>query len=389
MTRVLITGTSTRAAAASAVRAGFDVVSVDAFADRDQPQEASVKRVDRYSAAAVVRTASDVRCDAVTYLSSFENHPAAVARLARGRALWGNAPEVLARVRDPREVARGFAARGVRAPDFRLKAEGTGPEAPGRGITSVGVAAAFRREVAWLLKPLASGGGHGVREWRAGMRLPKRSYLQEFIDGKPGSVVFAAAGGQAMLLGVTHQLIGDATFGSEGFRYCGSIMAPADASLIAAAGALASAAAAEFGLVGVNGVDFIDRQSTLVPIEVNPRWCASMELVERATGASLFAFHAAACARGELPAATPRPRAGSFGKAVVFARGAVRMSDTTPWLEDATVADVPHAGERIGAGRPICTIFAEGATVRACREGLARRAAAVYDSLERNVEVLA
>ncbi len=48
------------------------------------------------------------------------------------------------------------------------------------------------------------------------------------------------------------------------------------------ASALASAVTGEFGLVGVNGIDFIVRDGIPYAIEVNPRWCASMELVERA-----------------------------------------------------------------------------------------------------------
>ena len=45
---------------------------------------------------------------------------------------------------------------------------------------------------------------------------------------------------------------------------------------------LARALVEEFDLVGVNGIDFVARDGLPYAIEVNPRWCASMELVERA-----------------------------------------------------------------------------------------------------------
>src|SRR5262249_42024191 len=126
--------------------------------------------------------------------------------------------------------------------------------------------------------------------------------------------------------------------------------------------ALASVVAGEFGLVGVNGIDFVARDGVPYLIEVNPRWTASMELVEHAYGVSVFAAHVAACTAGELPAfdlAKARRGAPVVGKAVVFARGDVTAGDTRRWWrpsnDDAAVApvrDVPHPGEKITAGQP-------------------------------------
>ena len=114
---VLIAGISTRAAAESAARAGFAVTAIDAYADLDQ--HASVRSLSLrrdlgapVSAHAAARAARSIACDAVAYGSSFENHPRAVGLLAAGRALWGNSPEVLRRVRDPRPARRGALAGG-------------------------------------------------------------------------------------------------------------------------------------------------------------------------------------------------------------------------------------------------------------------------------------
>ena len=374
MTRVLIAGVSTRAAASSAVRAGFEVTSVDAFADYDQPASARVIRVPRFTVPAAARVARGVPCDAVTYLSSFENHREAVATLTRGRALWGNPPAVLARVREPREIVRVLSARGFTVPVVCLRAQGDAEEAVARQASR------------WIVKPFASGGGHRVRRWRIGMRVPASCYIQEFVEGTPGSIVFVAARGRAVPLGVTQQLVGQRAFGAGGFRYCGSILAPAGS---VRATELARAVAEEFSLTGLNGVDFIDREGEPVPIEVNPRWCGSMELVERAHGLSLFGLHAAACARGELPSSAPPPVTEVHGKAVVFARGPVEVPDTTAWLGDPSVADVPHPGERIDAGRPVCTVFATAPSVAECFDALVTRAGQVYAAGARPAGVLA
>src|ERR1041385_1111708 len=106
--RIVIAGVSCRAAAESAARAGFDVTAIDAFGDLDQHPSVRAVSVPRYigarfTPAAAARAARSFDCDAVAYLSSFENHPKAVASLSAGRVLWGNSTAVLRRVRDPLE----------------------------------------------------------------------------------------------------------------------------------------------------------------------------------------------------------------------------------------------------------------------------------------------
>jgi uncharacterized protein len=384
---VLVAGVSTQAAADSAARAGFAVTALDAFGDLDQDPRVRALSLPRdfaarFTAAAAARAVRHIECDAVVYLSSFENHPKAVAALAADRALWGNAPEVLGRVRDPMALARALRARGIAAPEVEIA-----PSGVGAGLEQLH--AGGRR---WLVKPLASGGGHRVRRWLRPSRLPRGCYLQAVVDGTPGSVVFVAAGGRAVPFGVSRQLIGEQAFGASGYRYCGSILGAAgdaqfarDEALIDAASLMADAVAEAFGVVGVNGVDFVARDGVPYAIEVNPRWSASMELAERAYGLSVFGAHATACADGVLPGfdlKRARGVAGASGKAVVFARRDVLVGDTAPWLLDGSVRDVPRPGDRIVAGRPICTVFATGPDSAACRAALATRAAQVYAALD-------
>jgi predicted ATP-grasp superfamily ATP-dependent carboligase len=385
---VLVAGLSARAAADSAARAGFDVTAVDAFADLDQHPAVSVHAIPGvFSARAAARTARSLAADAVVYLSGFENHPRAVSTLARGRALWGNPPDVLRRVRDPIALAHALERRGFAVPSVTLAAP----------------ASLTRDRPSWLVKPIRSGGGRHVRRWRPGARVPRDGYLQEFIEGQPGSITFVAAQGRAVPLAISNQLIGDPAFGARGYQYCGSIVSPRDAVADEAC-ALSDAVTAEFGLVGVNGIDFIARNGRAWPIEVNPRWSASMELAEYNRGISVFGAHAAACARGMLPDPEPLTRptvASAIGKAIVFARRDVTMGDTRGWLSalplsscvDGTDAsaierpplrpyrDIPKPGERIGAGRPVCTVFAAARSVRECYEALVARAQDVYADL--------
>jgi predicted ATP-grasp superfamily ATP-dependent carboligase len=378
VTRVLIAGLSTRAIADSAARAGFSVTTIDAFADLDT--HPSVRAVSlprdfglKYSAHAAACAASEFERGAAVYGSNFENDPDAVRTLATGRTLWGNRPSVLRRVRDPRQLAEAFRARGVYVPAVAAHAV-QHPHAS--------------RE--WMIKPVSSGGGHGVRRWLGGS-VPSDCYLQEYVEGTPGSVVFVAAEGRSVSLGITRQLVGDSAFGASGYRYCGNLLTTStgtgedDDAIVEPAGLIASTVAQEFDVVGVNGVDFIEHDGRVCPIEVNPRWCASMELVERAYGVSIFGAHAAACTTGALPEfdiATARRAPLVAGKAIVFARRETVMGDTRPWLDDPDIRDVPHPGERIAERHPICTVFADGGDASGCYDALVRRANCIYSRIE-------
>lgn len=358
------------------------MLAVDGFADLDLAACASlVLRVrdaaGRFQAHLAARAAGELASPAACYVAGFENHPHAVKALARDRALWGNSSVVLARVRDPVRLARALAQLGFAVPRVRATRP---PRASG---------------TRWLVKPRASGGGHGVAPWRPGRSglIPPASYFQERIAGIPGSIVFAADGRRAVALGFSRLLVGEAAFGASGFRYCGNILSGGhdplfseEAALLDRSVELAAAVTETFGLVGVNGIDFVARSGIPHPVEVNPRYTASMELVERAWGVSIFGTHARACA-GELPAFDlsrsrgVHRRGAAFGKAVVYARRDTTVGDTRSWLEDDLVRDIPAPGEHILRGHPVCTVFARASDAAACHRALVARAAAVYRAI--------
>jgi uncharacterized protein len=371
--RLVVAGVTTRPLAVSAARAGWTVTAADAFGDLDLLSHADVltPRVPgaNFEPAAAALAARGIPAGFAAYTSNFENYPDAVAALARGRRLLGNAPAVLRRVRDPLALMRTLRGLGLETPGTRA----TPPRAP------------LDRDRRWLLKPRRSGGGHGTSPWRPGRRVARHQYLQERIPGHPGSVVFLADGREAHVLGISRQLVGRPEFGARGFRYCGSLMGPGlfpwEQALHQRAEALAAAVARAFGLVGLNGVDFIARSGIPWPIEVNPRFSASMELLERGADLSLFALHADACA-GRLPGPTRPSLNRVHGKAIVFARRDVTPRATRRWLTDAAMADIPRPGERIARGRPICTVFATGRDAESCTRALVAKAQSVYRSLE-------
>lgn len=370
---VLIVAASARGLAESAARAGYRVYAIDAYGDVDLRAQARTIAMRRdlgreWSAAAAATAAAAIPCRSVAYGSNLENHPAAVARLASGRRLWGNDPEILRRARDPIRLAEALRSRGLPAPRTSVEAERS--DSPG-----------------WLLKPRLSGGGHGIRPLRAGERIPRTRYVQERIDGTPGSITFVADGHRVVPLGLSRQLVGLPGFGSTGFRYCGSLLCGGAAPLfdrqpvvLRSAVAAASAVTETFGLVGVNGLDFIARDGEAWVVELNPRYSASMELVERAHGISIFQAHVDGCS-GRLPSAAHlhRPLGRVHGKAVVYAMESSVARRVRRW-RDEPIRDVPRPGERIERGRPICTVFAAAESAAGCMAVLEARAAWVYSA---------
>ena len=372
--------------AADAVRGGHDVVAVDFFADRDQPSDAETYALDRdlglpLTAEGLAKAARLVGADAdgVVYGANLENHAEVVAQLGGDHQVLGNPPEVLREVRDLALLRRVCEETGIAFPITLLPGEEAGAGA-GR----------------WLRKRVRSGGGHGICRWD-GARLDEDHVLQSEVDGLPASAAFVADGRDCRILGLSEQLIGRAALGSSGFGWCGNIhpldLSTAESRTVTAQIRHAARTLTQhFGLRGVNGIDVVvgrDRSGNVhsYVIEVNPRYCGSMELLEDACGINAFSAHVDACA-GRLPDADVlRPVVpGFFGKAIVYARRRVTVPDTDAWMARG-VRDVPRSRQSIAAGHPVCTVVAQGHDRTECLAGLFARASRIHaESEERGEE---
>jgi predicted ATP-grasp superfamily ATP-dependent carboligase len=325
-----------------------DVIAFDLFGDLDLRAARSVKR---RSLTALVDAAVEEAAGTVVYGASFENHPKLVERLAERHTLLGNPAATLRAVRDP--VRLGAALGDLPFPRTTVT-----PPASGR----------------WLRKPLRGGGGTRVRQWRGGA-MRAGTYLQERIDGVPCSAAAVGDGRDAVLLGITEQLVGERSFGVRGHRWCGNLVPSRVPVAREAAEAICRRLAAAFGLRGLFGVDFVWDGERAWTVEVNPRPTASLEAIEAAYGVRVF----------DAPAVVGEP-VRAAGKAVLFATEDVVIGDSERWLERG-VRDVPHPGERIARGRPICTVVTTAASPQDALAGLEEEAARLRAELR--VEVAA
>jgi uncharacterized protein len=355
---ILLVSFSARMLAELAVSEGHEVVAVDRFGDLDLRRLCPSVCRRRGGMAELVDAAAEISAPSVVYGAGLENRPDLVARLAAERTLLGCTPDTLRRVRDPALLA----ASGLAYPRT-LSARQAPPRAGGR----------------WLRKPLRSGGGRGVREWRGGA-LGDGVIVQERISGVPCSAAAVADGRSAVVLGVSEQLIGRRAFGARGYAWCGNVVPPrlpaAERRALAdAAAAVCAQVAAAFGLWGLFGVDMVWDGERAWVVEVNPRPTGSLETVAAVHGGRPFTAHLEGCA-GRLPSGPAAGAAPAAGKAIVFATEAVRVPDTREWPARG-IRDVPHPGERIAARQPVCTLLATGPSPESVLADLEARAAAL------------
>lgn len=314
--------------------------------------------------AALAGAALRLDWQALAYSGGLENRPGLLRRLERYGCILGNGSREVERVRDP-ALFFGFLRRaGIP-----------------HGRTWTGGAAAPRRGVRCLWKGIRSGGGVTVRAARPGDPRPRGFYRQELLRGTPGSAAFVADGARAVLLGVTEQLSGFRELGGRGFRYGGNIAGPPErffpSRAIAVLDGAIAAITRRFRLRGLNGLDFILSDGLPHVIEVNPRYTASMELLEELSGLNFFDLHLAAVLKGDLPAGPPDlPTARFMAKGILYAERRTRCAAPEP-LARLGCRDLPVAGESIEAGHPICTLIAAGRSRAGCRRLLVERATRV------------
>ena len=345
-----VVGASARAAVMSLARAGFEAWAVDLFNDRDLKRIAPCARCPFADfPQAMPQLAERFPSGPVLYAGGLENYPEIVRELMLRRPLWGNGPEVIERVRNPFKLA----SRLRQQPELLAAGETIPePDAPARD---------------WLIKSLRSSGGLGVRSAIPGETIPQGHYAQQFVEGTSMSAVFF---GQQML-GVTEQLIGTPWLHAKPFHYAGTIHEPDAQARVDGDPLLARRARIQqigeslrqaFGLIGYFGIDFILKDGTPSVVEVNPRYPASVEVLE----------HAAHLDR-------------AVGKAIYFAPHAFLFPQSGPWDADLDVpfdpwrlpgfADIPEPDEPMEAGSPVLTFFASGSTAASCRDQLQSRAA--------------
>jgi len=358
MPPLIILGASARAAAASAIRAGFTPWTADLFADRDL--RTLVPEAIRCPAGQYPQGLVDILKEAPDapwiYTGALENSPNLIRKLMDIRPLWGNGPNALLASRSPFFIEKLLGSNALSALEVR----------PADGELTP--------DHRWLQKTLRGAAGNGIRF--SNERDPS-CYFQQYIEGTPMSANFVRARGCVKLLGITEQLIGIDWLNAPPFRYAGNI-GPAEVSdhCQEELTRIGEVIGEGCGLLGLFGVDFILAEDRPWVVEVNPRYTASIEVLERAMDFSLLSEHRTAFEDEFVLTRTISGNSQSCGKAILYAERdfVFPQADLQEREGVENFADIPHPGDLIQAGWPILTILARGNSNEECRTVLNSRA---------------
>jgi len=359
--RLLILGASTRAAAWSARRAGYQPVCVDSFLDADLRSIAEVHPLATYPDG-FVSAVADLPPTPWIYTGGLENYPDLIAEISAIHPLYGNGPEQLRFVRDPLWLDRFYERHSI--PHLRVAPSHAPPPADGT----------------WLLKPLKSSGGSKIIRWNRSATdspvLQSQHYFQEYRTGKPCSALYLASSNQTDLIATFEQLVGHPERGDlPPFLYRGSLF-PAflPQTFMANLARIGSTLAADASLQGLFGIDFIwsgetfGSEESLWPVEINPRYTSSLELFEFATGRPLLVDHCTCFSESQATTSIDGSSSGLphpiFAKQILYAPVPLRIDSPLIPLPDLgsprrfpPLADIPPRGTEIPRGEPVCTLY--------------------------------
>lgn len=366
---VLIAAASGRALAQSARRGGYLPLVADFFADQDTVAAAhdhvliegglarGMSEDDLLAAfEALARSRQPIGAVCGT---GFEDRPELLARIGERWRLLGNAPRIVARVKDPRAFATLCRDCAIPHPET---------------VSSLPLDAA-----GWLAKRKGGAGGSHIASAIVQNPANDEFYFQRTIPGVPVSALFLADGRRAMTLGFSTQWASPTP--RRAFRYGGAVRPAALAPFLARALAdTVDRLLQAIPLVGLNSADFLVDGDEFRLLEINPRPGATLDVFEPAQG-SLFALHMAAC-QGKLDYeldfkldCVPPRFEGACAAAIVYADRDIAAVPAIRWPD--WTADRPHCGTALKAGEPLCTVKAAATTATAAKAGADERLAAV------------
>lgn len=333
---VLIAGFATRHVVQSAWRAGYEVCAIDHFCDQDltwYAKEWSIFEELDEIPALIGDYISRHPIEAIITTSGAET-------IAGDPRFCGTPPDIAARFLDKSQIQKYFIEIGIPVPP----------------VLPEGVYPAF-------IKPLSGAGGWRnslVRSeaeevaWRE--LWPDDPYIRQApISGTPCSVSCIANGTEARAIAVNEQFMrggdGDRAFGFAGA--CtpfetdeGTLLADIAERIVAAS-----------GCVGSVGVDFIVSEDGMYAIEINPRFQATLDIIEESIDKSVFDLHLDAC-RGRIPETRPSA-ARCVARTILFADHDLKVKDDLKHLAPS-VADIPWKGTEIEEGSAVISVYGRG-----------------------------
>ncbi|MGZ8946947.1 MAG: ATP-grasp domain-containing protein [Methylococcaceae bacterium] len=331
---ILIVASSGRMLAQAAKNAGMKPLVIDLFADLDTQHCAEAfKRVpslaEKYLTPAVDYFIGHYAVAHIIYGSGFEYYPESLRYLDSRLLVLGNLPDTFVKLHDKPAFFSSLDKLNIPHPDVCFSAPACADN--------------------WLVKPMQGQGGLGIKRYHPKDDIDPAVYWQKYQAGTQHSVLFLADGTDIQIIGFNTQWVVPLSENQE-FLFSGIINSCdlLDKQKKRVTDWLKKLVP-EFGLKGLNSLDFIQAGETSLVLEINPRPSASMQLYD----VDLLTGHIKA-SQGEL---TDYCRhTGYTGYQIVYAMQDVVIPDGFEWPEGCM--DLPESGMICRTGQPVCSIIA-------------------------------
>jgi predicted ATP-grasp superfamily ATP-dependent carboligase len=373
---ILVIGMDVVSLATSATKAGCKVYAVDYFGDQD------LKRV-CHESLSIINQTPGLTCgqlntnfnpeallhltkgllkknaiDATLLSTGLDDYPDVLFELNDMIPILGNQPHLIERIRDKKKFFQELKRLGIPHPETTM-AENL--EEARKKAKDVGYPV--------LVKPSKGFGGVGIRKAQGPKELKQafqhvslideKVLIQEYISGISASVSLISSNNETITLTLNEQLLGVNELGQEEpFGYCGNVVPLVTTrSVMNKCKNTAEKITSHFGLVGSNGIDsVISKEGIPYVVEVNPRFQATLECVERVLGINIVEAHVKACLQGILPIMAKKT-AVFCTRVILFALQRSVIPDLSVFEE---ARDIPVPEVIVEKGEPVCSIVGEG-----------------------------
>lgn len=341
--KILIVSSTGRALAASARRANYQTYVIDLFEDFDTSEMSvtcknacanNALHFDKIKLQQALNAFNDIDFSAVVYGAGFEGDIDLLDMLNTKNALFGNSSELVRNLKDPATFFGLLESLEIPFPQVRLSV----PSDPD----------------GWLAKTVGATGGAHVQSAQ-GVSTSEKTYFQRFEAGRNLSVLFLADGKKAQIVGFSEQLV--QKVGDAPYCYIGAINhAVLPDTMKKNIADKIDLLVSTTGLVGFNGVDFIQRDDKYFVLEINPRPTATMELYDADYAQGLLHAHLQAC-EGELTAKTASEKI-LRGHTIVFAEQNTKIPASFKF--PGWCANIPQPGSFVSQDAPLCSVLTSG-----------------------------
>lgn len=368
--KLIVAAIASRPYVEAAVRAGFEVIAIDAFADADVQKlathcyqvgfsEGQLDCKQLFNALDDIDLKHDLKqFVGFCYGGGFEKTPNTLSVINERVTVLGNSAEVVQACKEP-------AIFFERCEQLQLPFPTVMYERPDDSDQ-------------WMRKEIGGSGGEHVRMVSdMSDEVLEDVYYQQFQTGIAISCLFLASDNGVEVFGFSELLVDRNDHAS--FRYGGAV---SNVELSEQASErfahYVTKLSQTMGLVGMNSCDAICDGDAVYLLEVNPRLSATISLY---ADALLMEKHIAASQYKDYKSDMKPKRIGSVSKAhqVVYAAHSLTVNDEVVWPE--WVCDVPALGSSFGVGMPICTVVAEAEIASLAKLMVNERALAIKRKL--------